>query len=393
MTTGSLRILRSCFSRSWGGLELTALETTLELQQRGHRVWLACPPGSRLEEEALRESIATFPLTVTGYAHPLLAVRLARFLHHTAIELIHTELSKDLATLIAGMRLSGRRIPLLLTKQMGSYVMKRDLLHRLTYAHVSRVLAISTVIRKNVIDTTPMPPERVLLLHHAVDTERFSPEHVHGRGVRKELGLPEDALVIGFVGRFSPGKGHEELLEAAADLRPRYPAIRLVIVGEASYGEKPYEERIRHIVRARGLGDIVTFAGFRHDIPALMASFDIFAFPSHAEAFGIVLIEAMAMERPVVSTNCDGILDIVVDGVTGIMVHPRNTRELAEGLSRLLASPALRTQLGKAGRERVLEHFDREARMDRLEAIYREVLEEHRTDRARQKTPAHTTPP
>ena len=369
-------ILRSCFSRSWGGLEITALETTALLRDRGHRVRLACVPESRLARAAAERDLATIPLAVTGYAHPMLAARLARELRARPVDLIHSEHSRDLATLVGAIRISARAIPLLLTKQMGSYIMKRDLLHRITFAHVDRVLAISDVLRKNVLETTPMPPEKVTVLHHAVDTELFSPARVDRWRVRREFGIPDEAILVGFVGRFSPGKGQEELLAALQTLAPRHPRLRCLIVGEASFGEKEYEQQVRERAARLGLDGLVTFAGFRSDIPEVMATFDIFAFPSHAEAFGIVLIEAMAMERPVVSTDCDGVLDIVENGVTGVYVRPREAASLARGLETLIADPPLRARMGTAGRERVLRMFDQQKRMERLEAIYGEVLRE-----------------
>ena len=105
-----------------------------------------------------------------------------------------------------------------------------------------------------------------------------------------------------------------------------------------------------------------------------MSALDLFVFPSHAEAFGLVLIEAMAMERPVVSTNCDGVLDIVVDGVTGLTVPPKDPVALAAAVERMLADGTLRDRSGKAGRQRVLELFDQEKQIDRLESIYAELI-------------------
>jgi glycosyltransferase involved in cell wall biosynthesis len=117
------------------------------------------------------------------------------------------------------------------------------------------------------------------------------------------------------------------------------------------------------------------FAGFRRDIPDLMAAFDVFAFPSHAEAFGLVLIEAMAMERPVVSTNCDGVLDIVVDGVTGLYVNPRNAIQLANAIEKLGTDGELREKIGKNGRRRVEELFDQRRQIARIEEIYYGLLD------------------
>ena len=101
----------------------------------------------------------------------------------------------------------------------------------------------------------------------------------------------------------------------------------------------------------------------------------IFAFPSHAEAFGAVLIEAMALERPVVSTNCDGVIDIVVDEETGLFVNPRKGKELAEALDRLIMDRELRIRLGKAGRRRVIEKFDIGKMISSIEDLYYESLE------------------
>ncbi len=370
-----LNILQTCFSASWGGLELQALEISKQLKSRAHRVWLACVRGSRLEEAGRAADLNVVPLNIRGYVHPLIIAKLARFVSREGIDIIHCQHSKDIATIVPAKKLSGERCPIILSKRVGSYVQKKDLLHQFTYANVDRVLAISEVIRKNVVETTPVPPERVMTLHDAVDTEAFSPSRVSKHRVRREFGIDDETLVVGFVGRFSPGKGHEEFLEAASILNNKYGNIRFLVVGEASYGEQTYEQRIRSMGRALKLDGVLTFTGFRKDVPDLMAAFDIFAFPSHAEAFGVVLIEAMAMERPVVSTNCDGVLDIVVDGETGIYVNPRNAQQLADAIERLGTDPELRLSMGKAGRRRVEEMFDQRKQITRIEEIYYELLE------------------
>lgn len=371
----TLNILQTCFSHSWGGLEIQALEVTRTLQERGHRMWLACCRGSRLAQEAHRHDINTIPLDVSGYVHPQIVWQLSRFIKRHGIHIIHCQLSKDIATIVPAMKLSGRRVPVLLSKRVGSYVSKKDLFHRLTYAHVSKVLAVSEVIHKNVLETTPVTSERVMTLHDAIDTSLFSPHRIDRQKVRSEFGFSNDMIVIGFVGRFSPGKGHEELLGAVSLLSKTYKNIHFLVVGEASRGEHRYEQKIRTLTLALDLQNVITFTGFRSDIPEVMAAFDIFAFPSHAESFGIVLIEAMAMGRPVVSTNCDGVLDIVVDGETGIYVHPRNGKELAEALARLIEDSSLRESMGKAGRKRVEELFDQRKQLNKLEGIYYELLE------------------
>jgi glycosyltransferase involved in cell wall biosynthesis len=357
-------------------LEIQALEVTRKLQERNHRVWLACNRGSRLAQEAQLHDINTVSLDVSGYFHPRIIWQLSRFVKRHGINIIHCQLSKDIATIVPAVKLSGQRVPIILSKRVGSYVSKKDVFHRFTYAHVSKVMAISKVIHKNVLDTTPVTPDRVMTLHDAIDTGLFSLRQVDRNRARREFGFTDDLIVIGLVGRFSPGKGHEELLGAASLLSSKHSNIHFLVVGEASHGEERYAQMIRTLSLSLGLQKVMTFSGYRKDIPEVMSALDIFAFPSHAESFGVVLIEAMAMERPVVSTNCDGVLDIVVDGQTGIYVHPRNAAELATALSRLIDDAALREKMGKAGRRRVEELFDQRKQMNTIEEVYYELLEE-----------------
>ncbi|MBI4535195.1 MAG: glycosyltransferase family 4 protein [Ignavibacteriae bacterium] len=374
MSSRPLAVLQTCFSPSWGGLEIQTLEVTRQLRKRGHRVFLACCRGSRLAQEAIRLDISVLQLDVKGYFHPVIMVRLARFIVRHRIDIIHAQYSKDIATVVPASLISRRRLPILLSKRVGSYIKKKDLFHRFTYSHIDKVLAISDVIHRNVLDTTPMTPERVITLHDAINTDEFSPQQVNPQPVRNEFGYDDTMIVIGFVGRFSPGKGHEEFLEAAASLRKKYRHVRFLVVGEASYGEQSYEQRIHSMARSLGVYDVVTFAGFRRDIPHIMASFDIFAFPSHAESFGVALIEAMAMERAVVSTDCDGVLDIVVNGHTGLYVRPRKSDELAAALAQLIDDKELREKMGKAGRARVKELFDQNTQLAKLEEAYYNLL-------------------
>lgn len=358
---------------------MQALEVTHQVGQRGYPVTLACCSASRLASEAKARGLRVVEFAVSGYFHPATIWRLSRYIRTLKFRIIHCQHSRDLSVVVPAADLSGIAPKILLSKRVGSYVGKRDPLHRYTYSRVARVLAISEVIHRNVLETTPMLPGRVITLHDAIDAEEFSPASGDGNRVRAGFGYTKKNIVVGFVGRFSPGKGHEELLRAAAEVVRIRPNVRFLVAGEASAGEEAYEREIRHLCTSLGIDGAMTFAGFRRDMPDVMAAFDLLAFPSHAESFGVVLIEAMAMELPVVATNCDGVLDIVVGGETGLYVPPRESAELASALLRLIDDPALRRRLGLAGRKRVLELFDRRTQIDRLERIYAEVLAEPST--------------
>ncbi|HEX9006143.1 MAG TPA: glycosyltransferase family 4 protein [Bacteroidota bacterium] len=365
-----MRILVTCFSPAWGGLELQARDLACHLQERGHEVWLACLPDSPLEREAKEQQVHPLPFDVTGYVHPRLVWRLGKFIARNQLDIIHCHLSRDIATVVPAMKLSMTEVPIVLTRGMGSGISKKDPLHQFTYGNLALVIAVSSVIHRNILETTPMVPERVVTVPCGIDSAYFSPERVTGAGVRREFGYDRETTVVGFVGRFSPGKGHEELLKAAAAIAKQRPRTRFLVVGQASHGEQAYEQQIRKMHAEMGLEGVMTFAGYRKDVPEVMAAFDLLAFPSHAEAFGLVLTEAMAMERAVVASSSDGVLDIVVDGETGLLVPPRDADRLAGGLLRLIDDPPLRERLGKAGRRRVLEFFDQKKQLDRLEELY-----------------------
>ncbi len=371
-----MRILVTCFSPSWGGLELQALDLARHLQERGHEIWLACLPDSPLERESKELQVHTLPFDVTGYVHPRLVWRLGKFIARNQLDIIHCHLSRDIATVVPAMKLSMTEVPIVLTRGMGSGISKKDPLHQFTYGNLSLVIAVSSVIHRNILETTPMAPERVATVPCGIDTSFFSPGRANGEAVRREFGFARETTVVGFVGRFSPGKGHEELLKAAAVICKQRAQARFLVVGQASHGEEAYEQRIRQMHAGMGLQPVMTFAGYRKDVPEVMAAFDLLAFPSHAEAFGLVLTEAMAMERAVVASSSDGVLDIVVDGETGLLVPPRDADRLAEGILRLVDDAALRERLGKAGRSRVVELFDQKKQLDRIEQLYGE-LERH----------------
>ncbi len=374
MNGNPLNILQSCFSQSWGGLEIQAFEVSRNLHRMGHTVHVAGSVGSRHIQEAANSGLRTVPYDVTGYFHPVIAWKLSQLIRREDIDIIHCQHSKDLATVVPAMKLSRKSVPIVLSKRVGSYISKKDIFHQFTFRHVSRVLAVSRVIAENIIQTTPIDHQRVSVLHDAVDTDFFSPENSDRNRMRGEFGMTEKNTVVGFAGRFTPGKGHEQLLEAAAILRRKNPDVRFLVVGEASHGEQFYEHSMRSMAHDKNLQDIVIFTGFRKDIRDVMSAFDILAFPSHAESFGMVLIEAMAMELPVVSTNCDGVLDIVVEGETGLYAHPRSGEELALALERFIRDPQLRTKMGKAGRRRVENNFSQKEQTKALDRIYRELL-------------------
>jgi glycosyltransferase involved in cell wall biosynthesis len=173
------------------------------------------------------------------------------------------------------------------------------------------------------------------------------------------------------VANLFPRKGHEYLIEAVYRIAEEAPDARCLIVGT---GDDRYGEMLARLTREKGLDGIVIFAGFQPDVSPYLAAFDLFVLPSVMEGFGIVLIEAMAMAKPVVATSVGGIPEVIDDGVTGFLVPPRDPESLVRKIRFLLAHPEVRAKMGEAGRLRVLARFSTERMIGELQRLYGELI-------------------
>jgi len=365
-----MKILYSCLSKSWGGMEMFTLTAVKQLLNRNIKVELICIAESRLHIEASNIGLIIHPLKASGYFHPFSIIKLGNIIRKGNFDIIHTQASKDLWLLVPALRLIKDTTPLIMTKQVGSAIIKKDKFHKWIYSRLTYALAISKVIKKNLIDTCPIPDNKILLLHNAVDTQKFNPEKVDSKKVKQEFGLGNKDIAIGMLARISPGKGHEEFLHAASELNKRHKNLKFLIVGEASRGEDKYADSIKQSAKEFDLNNLI-FTGFRSDTPEVLKAMEIFVFPSHGEAFGIALVEAMAMGLPSVCSNSDGVLDIAVDNETSFLFESKNWEDLTRKLESLINSSETRIQFGKAARKRAIENFDIEFLTDKVLEIYR----------------------
>jgi glycosyltransferase involved in cell wall biosynthesis len=354
-------------------MEMFTLTAVKQLIKRNISVDLLCAEESRIHIEANNLGLIVHPLKISALSNPTNILRLAALIRKNKYDVVHTQASFDLWLLVPALKLAGSKIPLLLTKQVGSFIIKKDFLHRWIYDRLTFAIAISTLIKKNLLDTCPLSDDKVVLLHNGIDINRFDPEKVNSAKVRKEFGITEKEILIGMMARFSPGKGHEEFIQAAKVLNEKYSNLKFLVVGEASRGEDEYAAKIKKLAADSKLHNLI-FAGFRSDTPEVLAAMDIFVFPSHAEAFGIALAEALAMGKPSVCSNADGVLDIAVDGETSLLFENKNADDLVRKISRLIESPILRQQFSIAARKRAIENFNLEKLTDNVIAVYKHSI-------------------
>ncbi len=210
------------------------------------------------------------------------------------------------------------------------------------------------------------PADRVRVIPNGVDTERFHPRWPR-RGLREELGLPEDAAVVGIVAALRPEKHHELFLRSAALIREQVPQARFLIVGDG-----PRREKLQRLARELSLADVAGFLGARSDVPELLGLMDVMLLTSHMEANPISILEAMASEKPVVATRVGSVPETVLDGQTGLLAAPGDARQIADGAVRLLRDRELAARMGRSAREHVLAHWS----VDRMVQGYEELIRE-----------------
>jgi glycosyltransferase involved in cell wall biosynthesis len=356
-------------------MEMFTLTAVSQLLKRGIETELLCYPGSRIHKEALEKNFKVFPLKAEGYFNPPAILSLFMYLQGNKFDLIHTQASKDLWMIVPALKGSHAKLPLVMTKQVGSFVVKKDALHQWIYKRVDLIFAISSVIKQNLLDTCPVTEDRIALLHNGISMERFDPAKANAAKVRNEFGIADDELLIGMLARFSPGKGHEEFLYAAKKNLEHNKKLKFLIVGEASRGEEKYAETIKAMATEMGIHDNVIFAGFRSDTPDVLSALDIFVFPSHAEALGIALIEALAMGKPSVCSASDGTLDVASENETSLLFKKQDAEDLTAKLKTLIDSPEMRKNFGAAARARAVEMFDIEKLTDKTVEIYKGLIE------------------
>lgn len=249
----------------------------------------------------------------------------------------------------------------------GVALRNRLLLDADAYVAMSRQIAAE-------FEAAGVPRERIALIPHGVDTERFRPAAPGEPAVlRARLGLPADAVIVTYTGRLLEGKGLDTLLDAFRDARARRPDLYLLCVGSGSGQALSIEERLQARVATEGLAAAVRLTGRRDDVAEILRASDVFAFPSVFEALGLSLVEAAATGLACVGTRTGGIVDVIEDGRSGLLVAPGDAAGLTQALLRLAAEPALRAALGRAARAGAAARFDEAVHARSYAALFREL--------------------
>jgi glycosyltransferase involved in cell wall biosynthesis len=367
-----------------GGAERSLLDTVTCLSSRGFAVEvlnLAGHPGT-LAGALKARAVPLHFCRVQRFRDPRAAVRVAHWFVRHARRFSMALANDTRAALYTALGATVGRIPYVwhVRDLVGSgQRLERVAVRLRPAAWIANSHAVaSSLVRQG------CPAAEIVVVHNGVDVDRFDPS-VSGAPVRRELGIDGSALVVGAIGRLVPWKSVETLLHAADRLVTVLPQAVYVIVGEAVTDVANRADALRYrdmLVELRdrlGLGHRVRFLGERSDIPSVMAALDIVVHSAIDEPFGRVLIEAMAAGKPVIAVRGGGVTEIVEDASTGYVVSPRDDGAVADRIVRL-ADANRRSSMGRAGRQRAVEHFSLQAYGDGVAAVVRRVAKQPSAD-------------
>ena len=364
-------------SVAMGGMEHHAAELARAVRGAGHDVEAIVPEYasiSPLADDLVASGIPVYRLALTSAGGPVAIVgrwvRMVKLLRSLRPDVMHQHRTGPyhgkwacLAAWFAGVRV------IVASEHQAAY--RQSLPARIVRQGVDRlvdcVVAVSEHDRRTQLEAAGRAPDRIEVVHNGIDFGRFATGN--GAAVRRSLGIPPDALIVGSVGRLEQQKGLKYLLRAVSQLGAEWPELRLVIAGDGSLRGALEAE-----AAALGIEDRVHLLGARNDVPDVLAALDVFAMPSEWEPFGLAAAEAMAAGLPVIASEVGGLPEVVAAGVTGILVPACEPGPLAAGIATLLREPATRRAMGEAGRARVQAEFSAQAMGNRMCSLYERLL-------------------
>jgi glycosyltransferase involved in cell wall biosynthesis len=243
-----------------------------------------------------------------------------------------------------------------------------------------QIIAISLGVKQTFCQQNDC--SKLIVVHDGTELETFQPTYAKA-SIRSQLGIPDDVLLVGEVGRVTTAKGYEDFVTAAAIVKKIIPNVAFIGIGGRSKLDIVYEQKILKLTNKYNLQDSFKLVGYRDDVPVIMSALDLLVLPSRSEPLGLVLMEAMAAGKPVIGTKVGGIPEIIEDGVTGLLVPPQSPDKLAEAIITILQNRSLARQMGEAGRQRVRERFSADQHVAKIQEIYEELCSSKRRGPAR----------
>jgi len=367
-----IRVLYLHEFRRTGGAERALLELADAIRQVGVEPLVALRRRDAAFTWLKSRGIRAVPLAVPrwrhGFSQPLLPLFLFRLQSRVApgyIDLVHVNnyRSAPIGSFVA------RRFGVPCVCHVRELITP-ERIRRYRLSSPDALMAVAEAVRNDLIGGG-ISPDRITVVHSGIALHQAPPE-TETRRLRERLGISPHDPVLGIVAHILPHKGYDDLVQALALVREKFPDVKCLIVGRAP--RQRYLQRLLQLAERLSVRDRLILLGFQEDVAPFLHAMDVFVLPSRTEGLPITILEVMAAGKPVVATKVGGIPEVVRDGQTGLLVPSMDPSRLAEALIQLLEAPALAKAMGQAGRTHVESHFSMEREARQTSLVYAQVL-------------------
>ena len=244
-------------------------------------------------------------------------------------------------------------------------------LDRFSEMYVDKFIAVSEVLKEKLITTHSIPEQKIVTIYNGIELQEYR-NHDFDRScreIRKEFCIEDGAFLIGAIGRMVWEKGFEYLIRCIPEIIKTFPKVKILLVGDG-----PRRERLEALGERLKIKNNIVFTGFRSNIREILSAIDILVVPSILEGFPMITLEAMAMAKPIIATNIDGITEQITDGENGILVPPKNPEAIAKAVIRILADKESSKAMGLEARKKVEQEFSVEKMVRETEKVYLSLL-------------------
>jgi glycosyltransferase involved in cell wall biosynthesis len=366
----------------FGGGERTFLQLIQGLPLERYRIRVATSPEGDFFKILTGVEIDVVPLDLRKRVNIKNIKRLSEIIRGKKINIVHSQGGRaDFYARIAARRLKPK-VKVVNTVAMPVKGYDVGTLRKGFYRffdwfserYVDRFIAVSEVLRETLLSSYRIQPDKVIKIYNGIELSEYSP---NGKAVsrqpsevRREFGLAKNVLVIGAIGRMVWQKGFKYFIEAVPEIVLVVPEAMFLFVGDG-----PLRDELEVKSEKLKVADRLIFTGFRTDIKEILSTIDLLVVPSLLEGFPMITLEAMAMAKPIIATNIDGITEQITDGVDGILVPPKDPSALAKAVITILNDNELAKTMGLAAREKVEQEFSVEKIVAETEKVYLSLLQ------------------
>jgi glycosyltransferase involved in cell wall biosynthesis len=363
----SMKILHTESSMNWGGQEYRTLLEHEYLNNHGDESWLACHPESQLYQKAIaRGSKNIIEINLTKAWRFDVAFRLLILCKFKRINIINSHSSKDSLLCILSYLFGST---LIRSRQITNPIKKK-----FSYSHCcTHVLATANVI-KTMLITAGVDNQKITVIGEGVDLQEFNP-NVKSEHLKKVFNIQASDKVIINIGMIRVDKGQKYFLDAATNILKSRSDVKFLIIGEATESSKSYERELAEIIKFHKIADNVIMTGYRDDIAALIHLSDFVVVASiGTEAQSRIVPQSFATSRTVVTTDTGGLTELVLNGVNGLVIPPRDAEAMSLAMQKLLENKKLKQNLEISAYKMAIEHLSFEEMMNKTKALYSKFI-------------------